>query len=72
MTLSLKPLNQQTIVITGASSGIGLATARRAARTGAAVVLCARNEDVLRETVDAISAAGGRAAYCVADVADYH
>lgn len=72
MTLSLKPLNQQTIVITGASSGIGLATARRAARTGAAVVLCARNEDALRETVDAISAAGGRAAYCVADVADYH
>jgi NADPH:quinone reductase-like Zn-dependent oxidoreductase len=38
----LKPLNQQTIVITGASSGIGLVTARMAAKNGANVVLAAR------------------------------
>src|SRR4051812_3967425 len=39
MAVSLKPLNQQTIVITGASSGIGLTTARMAARQGAKLVL---------------------------------
>ena len=36
---TLKPLNEQSIVITGATSGIGLATARRAARAGACVFL---------------------------------
>ena len=39
MPAKLKPLAQQVIVITGASSGIGLATARKAAKAGAAVVL---------------------------------
>jgi NAD(P)-dependent dehydrogenase (short-subunit alcohol dehydrogenase family) len=39
-----KRLRDQVIVITGASSGIGLATARMAARRGARVVLVARNE----------------------------
>lgn len=71
MPIRLKPLDQQTIVITGASSGIGLATARRAAAAGARVVLAARNEDALREAVEGIERDGGSAAYCVADVADY-
>jgi len=44
MKLRLKKLNYQVIVITGASSGIGLATARRAARRGARLVLAARSE----------------------------
>ncbi|MCM0001169.1 MAG: SDR family NAD(P)-dependent oxidoreductase, partial [Erythrobacter sp.] len=39
--MKLKPLDQQTIVITGGSSGIGLATARLAAERGARVVIIA-------------------------------
>jgi short-subunit dehydrogenase len=70
MRPSLKPIDQQVIVITGASSGIGLATARRAAKAGAKVWLVARNGDVLAETVAGIEAAGGSAGYSVADVGD--
>ena len=43
MYSDLRPLDQQAIVITGASSGIGLATARMAAKAGAGVLLVARN-----------------------------
>ena len=71
MKKKLKPLAEQVIVITGASSGIGLATARMAAEQGAAVVLAARDEDGLRAVVQEIKAAGGRAIFCVADVADH-
>jgi len=67
---TLKPLDQQTIVITGASSGIGLATARRAAREGANVVMVARNEEALEEQAAQIRADGGNAAICAVDVAD--
>jgi NADP-dependent 3-hydroxy acid dehydrogenase YdfG len=42
-----KPLREQIIVITGASSGIGLTTARMAVQRGAKVVLAARSGDVL-------------------------
>ncbi|RYG27355.1 SDR family NAD(P)-dependent oxidoreductase, partial [bacterium] len=49
MGLKLKPLKEQTLVITGASSGIGLATAKMAAKAGANVVLVSRNEDILRQ-----------------------
>lgn len=66
----LKPLRRQTIVITGASSGNGLATARLAAERGASLVLVARNEEALRALRDQIRAAGGRAEYAVADVAN--
>lgn len=70
MAVRLKKLSDQTIVITGASSGIGLATARMAAGRGAAVVLVARDEPSLATAVTGIREAGGRAEYRVADVAD--
>ena len=68
MVASLKPLHQQVIVITGASSGIGLTTARMAAREGAAVVLAARNDEALAHLEQEITGAGGRAARVAADV----
>ncbi|HEY8592624.1 MAG TPA: SDR family oxidoreductase [Sphingomicrobium sp.] len=64
----LKPLEEQVIVITGASSGIGLTTALEAARRGAALVLASRNREALEKAQAEIEAAGGRAAVCVADV----
>lgn len=65
-----KPLKDQVIVITGASSGIGLATAREAARRGAKVVLASRNGEELHHITDEIRAAGGSAIAVAADVAD--
>ncbi len=70
MKKQLKPIGEQVMVITGASSGIGLVTARRAARAGARVVLVARNRSALDEAVTAIRGEGGRALACAADVAD--
>ena len=46
--IKMKPLNEQVIVLTGSSSGIGLATAKMAAERGAKVVLSSPNEDELR------------------------
>jgi NAD(P)-dependent dehydrogenase (short-subunit alcohol dehydrogenase family) len=60
----------KTIVVTGASSGVGRATALRLGREGASVVLVARREPELRATRDAIIAAGGRAELRVCDLAD--
>jgi NADP-dependent 3-hydroxy acid dehydrogenase YdfG len=68
MAVDLKPLNQQVIVITGASSGIGLATAEAAAREGAKLVLAARSEPALGEICRRIQAEGGQAVHVVADV----
>jgi NAD(P)-dependent dehydrogenase (short-subunit alcohol dehydrogenase family) len=70
MKITLLPLHEQTIVITGASSGIGLVTARHAARHGARVVLAARNDADLRHAVEKIRADGGRAIHVVTDVSD--
>ena len=65
-----KPLAEQVIVITGASSGIGLTTAQMAAAAGARVILSSRNEADLLEAVTRIHGQGGRAFHIVADVAD--
>jgi short-subunit dehydrogenase len=69
MDIRLKPIAEQVVVITGASSGIGRCTARLAAERGAGVVLVARNEADLESAVREIRAAGGRAVHQVADVA---
>ncbi len=65
---SLKPLKEQVIVITGASSGIGLATALAAARKGARLVLAARNAEALRAIARDITNDGGAAIAVTADV----
>jgi NAD(P)-dependent dehydrogenase (short-subunit alcohol dehydrogenase family) len=70
MSVRLKKLGEQVMVITGASSGIGLATARAAARRGARVVLAARNDEALRQIADEINAEGGEAIHVAADVGD--
>jgi short-subunit dehydrogenase len=70
MGVKLKPLDQQVIVITGASSGIGLATAETAAGKGAKVVLAARSDQALTDLANRINASGGEALAVPCDVAD--
>lgn len=60
----------QTIVITGASAGVGRATARRFAADGARIGLIARDPGRLEETAAEVVALGGEAVVCPADVAD--
>jgi short-subunit dehydrogenase len=59
---------QRVIAITGASAGIGRATAVRLARDGAAVAICARRQPELDAAAAEIEAAGGRALPIAADV----
>ena len=70
MPIRLKPIKEQVIVITGASSGIGLATALEAGRRGAQVVLASRDEMDIQKAANQITAEGGKALAVVADVAD--
>lgn len=68
MARTSKPLSQQVIVITGATSGIGLTTACMAAKRGAKVVMAARNEQALETICSAIRSRGGQCTTVVADV----
>ncbi|WP_136415650.1 SDR family oxidoreductase [Herbaspirillum sp. ST 5-3] len=68
MKIRLKKVSDQIIVITGATSGIGLTTARQAAERGAKIVLVARNEDALKQLTFELSKKGSEAIYVVADV----
>jgi short-subunit dehydrogenase len=68
MKQKLKPLHEQVIVITGASSGIGLATAEAAAKAGARLVLVSRNESALAEIEHRLDNTGDRVMHVVADV----
>lgn len=70
MPVKLKPIQHQVIVITGATSGIGLATAELAVERGAKVVLVARNEEALKTIAERLSARGGEVRWVVADVAN--
>lgn len=65
---NLKPLSEQVVVITGGSSGIGLATAEAAVRAGARVVIAARNEAALDSVAARLRADGGEVEVCAGDV----
>ncbi len=63
-------LSHEIIIVTGASSGIGAATAKELARYGAQIVLAARREDELAKQVDEITRAGDRAIAIQTDISD--
>jgi len=66
-----KPLSEQVVVVTGASTGLGRAIARGAGRRGAKVVLAARNEEALANGVREVEQAGSEALAVPTDVADF-
>jgi NAD(P)-dependent dehydrogenase (short-subunit alcohol dehydrogenase family) len=65
-----KPLNEQVMVVTGASSGVGRAVARAAGERGAKVVVTARGEDGLNAAVAEIERAGSEALAVPGDITD--
>lgn len=66
--MAKRPVSEQVLVITGASSGVGRATARAAGRRGAKVVLAARNREALENAAREVEDAGGEALVVAADV----
>ncbi|MEM8718232.1 MAG: SDR family oxidoreductase [Cyanobacteria bacterium P01_G01_bin.39] len=60
----------KVVIVTGASSGLGEATAHRLAKGGAKLMLAARREERLKDLVTEIQQAGGTAKYQVTDVSD--
>ncbi|HKD75454.1 MAG TPA: SDR family NAD(P)-dependent oxidoreductase, partial [Ktedonobacterales bacterium] len=70
MILSSAPLANRTAIVTGASSGIGRATALALARQGANLIVTARREERLLELVDEIEELGVRAALHAGDATD--
>jgi short-subunit dehydrogenase len=70
MSSTHRPISDQVAVVTGASQGIGRATALLLAAQGASVVAAARNQEALRSLVDEIERDGGTAELVAADVAD--
>ncbi|MBI5667848.1 MAG: SDR family oxidoreductase [Chloroflexi bacterium] len=67
-----RPINEQVVVITGASSGIGRQTALKLGQLGASVVLAARNGEALVEVADEIRRSGGQALVVPTDVSDWN
>ncbi|WP_287597092.1 SDR family oxidoreductase [Thermomonas sp.] len=63
-------VRNKVVVITGGSSGIGLATAQKVAAAGAVTVIVARGEEELFKARDAMKAAGGKVFAYTADLAD--
>ena len=66
--IEVNMIDGQVVAITGASSGIGRATALHLSQRGAKVVLGARHEDGLSRLAEEITAAGGQAVYRLTDV----
>jgi NAD(P)-dependent dehydrogenase (short-subunit alcohol dehydrogenase family) len=69
--VNLKPIENQVVVVMGASSGIGRETALRFTKRGAKVVVAARSEAGLRSLEDEIRGLGGEARVMVADVSEF-
>jgi len=72
MKYKLKPLRDQVLVVTGATSGNGLAITEAATNHQAAVVAVARNDAALTALAERLGASGARIATCIADVSDPH
>lgn len=66
----MSQLDNSVTIITGASSGIGAASALKIAAAGSRVVLAARNEEKLKKLVEQITDAGGKAVYHLTDVSE--
>ena len=66
----MSEIENKVVIVTGASSGLGEATARRLAKNGAKMMLAARREERLQELASDIEKEGGTAKYQTTDVTD--